>query len=532
MMEPDEVTARDEKLTRRDREMIAPFLTALETAKNETEIERLCNDALDLIKDEAISRSRKKPKELNPNTASKICTRFRKAIADWQKGNMTGVSFPASESEEKSGYAYRGRCHLALNYLKFPTEFYQLAIAPSQSKRETRRAEQELVTVSQIERYLETTDKLLDSHDWQELLVGIIAATGRRFSEGIKTGIFEPVSRYQLRFKGQLKHGRSDYEMPCLIDATRLTEALRRLRKMPEMVEISDQSLQEIASGKNTIANRIVSQAYKFWPRLSGDKGRVGKVEDEDRLVGTLSTRTLRYAYAAISCYFFKPPRQDYLQFITHNLGHQSDMAAFSYVAFIPGDEAGNPLTTGIKIDELNEEATPMTPQRITYKANPEDKQRLDELQQAWGLNSQQETLSKVLRLAELSMALGKDDAPDPDEAKQQINAEIERKPYRTPTQMSAEERIDKTVKAIAHYNDLQGENQHRWYIATSIVSQVSGSRSDKIKAYFDTYCQQIDYYNDKYNLGKYHNRGRGKITDHPAVVRQIESIVSELLTF
>lgn len=524
MMNPDEVTARDEKLTDRDRSVIAPFLTALETAKTEKEIERICNDALDLIKDEAISRSRKKPKELNLNTASKICTRFRKAIADWQRGNMSGLSYLASESDAKGGYAYRGRCHLALNYLKFPTEFYQAAIAPSQNKRESRRAEQEVVTVSQINQYLEVTDRLLNSYNWQELLVSIIAATGRRFSEGIKTGIFEPVSRYKLRFKGQLKHGRSDYVMPCLIDATRLAEALRRLRKMPEMIAISDQSLQDIASGKNSVVNSIVSEVYSFWPALPASKGRTN---DEGK--GTLSTRSLRYAYAAIVCYFFKPPRQDYLQFITHNLGHQSDTAAFSYVAFIPCDEAGTPLTTGIKIDELTQEATPMTPQRLSYKITPEDKQRLDELQNLWGLNSQQETLSKVLRLAELSMALGKDDAPDPDEAKQQINEEIERKPYRTPTQMSAEERIDKTVRAIAAYNDLQGENQYRWYIATSIVNQVSGSRSDKIKAYFDTYSQQIDYYNHKYNLGKYHNRGRGKITDYPEVLTQIHAIMNEL---
>jgi DnaJ-domain-containing protein 1 len=523
-MNPDDVTAQDEKLSLRDRETIAAFLTALEAASNEKEVKKLCDDTLELIKNDALSRSRKTPKELNPNTASKICTRFRKAIADWQPGHLTGFSMPASEAEQKNGYAYRGRCHLAFNYLKFSPDFYNAAIAPTQQKRESRRAEREPITKAQIEQYLQTTDRLLDSHDWRELVTGIIAATGRRFGEGIKTGVFEPVSRYKLRFQGQLKQGQGDYEMPCLIDATRLTEALRRLRKMPEMAELSDQSLQEIASGKNKIVNRIVSEAFSFWPPLPASKGRT---DNEGK--GTRSTRTLRYAYAAIACYFFKPPRQDDLQFIKHQLGHSSDTAAFSYVAFLACDEAGYPLTTGIKIDELEQDATPMTRQRLSYKISPEDKQRLDELQQVWGLHSQQETLSKVLRLAELSLALGKDDAPNPDEAREKINEEIERKPHRTPTQMSAEERIDKTVRAIAHYNDLQAENQHRWYIATSIVSQVSGSRSDKIKVYFDTYSQQIDYFNDKYNLGKYHNRGRGKITDHPQVVSQIEAIMNNL---
>jgi hypothetical protein len=65
--------------------------------------------------------------------------------------------------------------------MNYPPEFDAARKKPTEDRKNEQR--RNLSPINCIDKYVETIEKLLDSYDYRELAVGLIAATGRRMSE-------------------------------------------------------------------------------------------------------------------------------------------------------------------------------------------------------------------------------------------------------------------------------------------------------------------------------------------------------------
>ena len=243
----------------RDEEFFSLFLTELKELNSESAIELLCKDWMLKIKDYCTQLSRNTDNDgnkiLSINTYNDKLSTFRGMILYWQRSiSLTNSnSYKAVGSDKEK--AFRGRIHHAFKYLKETSEFYRDRTTKTLEKSENRLQESEAITLEIVEQYIATATKLITSYDWREVVTGIIALTGRRFGEGMKTAKFEPTSLYKLRFTGQLKHGIADYEMFSLIESHLITSELDRLRDMPEIKALKAEDVEQITNDKNSTVN-------------------------------------------------------------------------------------------------------------------------------------------------------------------------------------------------------------------------------------------------------------------------------------
>lgn len=98
------------------------------------------------------------------------------------------------------------------------------------------------------------------------LALGIAMATGRRAVEVLKQGRFKKVGDFELEFSGQAKQRAgvdysSSYRIYTLLDADTVLDAIKRLRAMPEVIDLQDKDNTEInrrtAKTLNTLTKRI-----------------------------------------------------------------------------------------------------------------------------------------------------------------------------------------------------------------------------------------------------------------------------------
>ncbi|HLO87783.1 MAG TPA: protelomerase family protein [Nostocaceae cyanobacterium] len=510
---------------RRDEEFFKPFLDEVGQLKGESAIEALCKDWMPKIKEYCTQLSKKVDdsgnKILSINTYNDKLSNFRKMILAWQKSiSLTKDNSYKAEGKDKSN-AYNGKIHYAWKYLKESTEFYKERTTQTLQKSENRLQESEAITLEIVEQYIATATKLINSYDWREVVVGIIALTGRRFGEGMKTAKFEPTSLYKVRFTGQLKHGVEDYEMFSLIESHIVAKELDRLRNMPEIKALKAEDIEQITNDKNSTVNSCIKEHFgSFVPVLPEDKG-----------TGSLSSRSLRYLYAAIAAYWFKPPRKTGVAFYREQLGHISKTASLSYVAYEVCDSQGIPLTTGVNIKMLETAPATIEKKETRLRITEEQKQKLDQWQSEWGLETQAELMEQLIKYAELGMRKApvvqteeteeKQETPatKPTENTQDVDLEgltLEELNTKYKTHPgSAEERMRRAVQAIMDYNDfVAAEQSQKWRITTSIIAQLSGSRSDRIKDFFNKHETWINDHNNKYNFTAYHNKGKGDIAE------------------
>ncbi|OKH29695.1 hypothetical protein NIES2119_32045 [[Phormidium ambiguum] IAM M-71] len=160
---------------------------------------------------------------------------------------------------------------------------------------------------------------LLDSDHWPTLSAALIALTGRRPTEVVWCGRFEAASDYTLMFSGQLKKGNIEtpsFEIPTLIEANRVLDAIARLSQIQKIIEI--RSLPEAVLAGNA-SNKMIN--YQVRAHFSG------LLEAPPRNDGTtkLSGSNLRAAYGKIATYFYCPPTAEPIFYCGKILGHQTD---------------------------------------------------------------------------------------------------------------------------------------------------------------------------------------------------------------
>ncbi|MDJ0903120.1 MAG: protelomerase family protein, partial [Xenococcus sp. MO_188.B8] len=402
--------------------------------------------------------------------------------------------------------------------------------------------------------YQSVIEQLLESREWREVAVGLIAATGRRATEILKTAEFNQIGQFEVKFSGQLKakgEERKPYPTFTLLESNKVCDALFRLRRMPEIKELKKKTASEIDSGCNTTINRLVVE--KFFPIIQPPTGE-----------SQLSTKNLRASYAAIAIYLFCPWQQEPSQFITEKLGHTSDATASNYQDYQVVDNNGKPLTRGAWVERIGEKMTKTTQQLVHTSRMLVAKEVRDALsdQDFLPFPDYASRMEELLRLARIGKQFESGELSNevvvekvvekivevPVEVKDKVQANkptpSKTKYDKRPEDMTNEElfganlpnsgheKIRRAVAAVKSYNeDRGGDKANMWAINIRTLKDLTNCRTEIVDKYFrsdegieelgirfplseDGRTKVVIGYNEMMGLSRYHNRGRGSITE------------------
>jgi hypothetical protein len=280
-------------------ELALHFVDRLQHCQSETEAKALCQAEMDLLEEGYPIAS----------VANKYLPEWRKVIEQAVDDGRLSTQ-PLEPNEFGKQYP-----HWGLKYLLYPNSVQRglkekTTIANNQK--------QDNLKPVRVDRFIQTARDLLASRSPQEWEAGLLALTGRRFSEIAAKGTFEKVDHpYAIAFKGQLKRGMRDpddeptYTIATLVEATEIIEALERFRAHPRVQELIDLDPVQINSRFNGSVRYHIRQRFEHThliPVLAGEK--------------TVSAHNLRGVYATIATHFFCSPNQATHRFVQMHLGH------------------------------------------------------------------------------------------------------------------------------------------------------------------------------------------------------------------
>ena len=288
------------KLTKLEREALADsFIEMLGYCESEEDCITLCQAELALLEKGYPQKS----------IASQYLPQWRKAIA----AAVEDGRLPRMDLEPNAfGKVYE---HWALYHLLYPNETYKAQKTATTTANNTK---QDNLQPVRADRFISTARKLLKGESAQEIAAGLLALTGRRFSEIIAFGeFFDTDHPYAIAFKGQLKKGlleRDDAEtflIATLVEKAEVLDALEQLREHPRIQELKGMDPDEINSKFGSSVKHHIRkhfQTTKLVPILPGEKA--------------VSAHNLRGVYGTIAIHFFCPPTQNPHRFIQAHLGH------------------------------------------------------------------------------------------------------------------------------------------------------------------------------------------------------------------
>lgn len=544
------------------------FLKGLQPLKSKEEIEAYCVEQkagfeAD-VKRKSEEKAKKQGKEASEisqlNAATTHMSQIRNAIKSWQQSiDLTeSNSYP---QKTKDGIVNQ---HFALLFMNYSKEEHEKRMQLTKEKKDNQR--RNLEPINCLDKYQETIETLLESHDYRELAVGLIAATGRRISEILSTAVFTQIGQFEVGFEGQLKAKgeRKEYPAFTLVESAKVIDGVLRLRRMPEIKEMKQWVLFEIDSGKNSTTNTKVRE---FFAHL------INPPCGEENL----SSKNLRAAYAAIAIYLFCPGKHSESLFIKERLGHTGDATASNYEDYQVVDTNGNQLPRGVWVERIKEE--PSQPKQIesnvrlritagakevindqAFLTYPDQLSRVEELIRLARIGKQYEEgllVKEVIKVVEVEK---------PVEVIKEVVKEVERiveKPLEVIRQAkrelegveqveevspvesvkpveevkpvssrfeemsneelrgcqapgSALEKIRRSVRAIKVYNEQQAEKKAQWAINVSTLEDLSGCHSKAVKDYLesDEGRLRVKDYNLEKGFGFQQNRGKGSIKD------------------
>ncbi len=303
-------------LEERWRELL-PKLAQL-TAAQEEEVARLCEAEIEAWK--------RRPDIQKLSSLRPVMTATRKAIRE---------QLPVTP-ENRWRNARTGEYeHIALKYMNFSVEEWAELNALSQKNFEERLHNQQLIANPDV--LVARAEKLLHSNRWDDLVVGLALATGRRLTELLKTGRFFPKSLYTVMFDGQLKRrdiALKPYEIPVLVSAELVLTAWRRLRSLEDCTTLENEAVaQKYSRAASEHTNRVFAGLI---PQRSPEQA--------------LHTHTLRAIYARIAVLWFCPVQVVFSVYASLILGHyfikderqQRDaLATEHYFDYVIGDGNG-----------------------------------------------------------------------------------------------------------------------------------------------------------------------------------------------
>jgi hypothetical protein len=299
--------------------LIAAFIGDLKELQDQESIQARCQEEIAML-EEGYPRV---------TIASRILAPYRRAI----RAAVEAGTLPLTED---TSYPLDGGSeHAALVYLKYDREVYEELRQDTKSTNNARLDDLQPIVVDS---YLAKVTTMLADSDPLILTAAIAAATGRRHTEVVARGVFEPTAHpYVLRFAGQQKkHGdTAPYDILTLVPASSILAALARLRAHPYVAPLAEHEVNDsVVRGFNVQVNREVKTHFE-------DTGLVPKIAGAQ----TVSIHRLRGIYGAIAVHLWCPPSQHESRFMQHYLGHEENSQAtehYQHYRLLDGD--GQPL--------------------------------------------------------------------------------------------------------------------------------------------------------------------------------------------
>ncbi|MGK7888060.1 MAG: protelomerase family protein [Leptolyngbyaceae cyanobacterium] len=284
------------KLSKQERaELIEWFIIDLKGCESELQCQQRCHAELQLLEEGYPVKS----------IAAQYLPQWRKAIEQAvADGNLPTMELPPTEH----GIVYP---HWALVHLRYDNQIYQ-AINEDVAKANNKR--QDNLQPVHPHRFIQTAVKLLDSDDFRDVAAGLLALTGRRFSEIISKGTFEPTTHpYILQFTGQLKKKleAETYTIATLSPAEEIIQSIATFRSHKRIKELAMLDPAAINSRINSSVRERIQRAFQA-------TGTVPILDGEE----SVSAHNLRGVYAAVAIYLWCPPNQATHRFIQAHLGH------------------------------------------------------------------------------------------------------------------------------------------------------------------------------------------------------------------
>ncbi len=288
------------KLTRQERsELALHFVDRLAQCDTEEEAIALCNDEIELLEEGYPVGS----------IANQYLPEWRKAISlALEEGRLRKQNLEPNEF----GKVYQ---HWGLKYLLYPNEVHK---ALKEKTTAANNQKQDDLQPIRANRVIAKAKALLDGETPYDWAVGLLALTGRRFSEIVAKGEFKPTPHpYAIAFRGQLKKGIQNLEeaqtflIATLIESDKVLAALDKFRSHPRIQELAELSPDDINSRLNTSIRHHIKREFEdteIVPVLAGEK--------------SVSAHNLRGIYAEIAVHYFCPPNQGTHRFIQAHLGH------------------------------------------------------------------------------------------------------------------------------------------------------------------------------------------------------------------
>jgi integrase len=297
------------KLSRNERsELILHFIDRLQQCQSEADAKALCEAEISLLEEGYPV----------PSIANQYMPEYRKAIAQAvEEGRLPKRELPPNEF----GKVYP---HWGLYYFIYPNAVQK---AIKEKTTVSNNQKQDDLQPFRPDRFLAKASDLLNSSHLYDWAVGILATTGRRFSEVVAKGDFSATGHpYAIAFRGQLKKGiqklteAETFLIATLVETERVLAAINKFRAHPRLQELANLSPDEINSRLNTSVRSHIKQHFEdteILPILTGEKA--------------VTAHNLRGAYAEIAVRFFCPPNQGTHRFVQQHLGHiigESELAS------------------------------------------------------------------------------------------------------------------------------------------------------------------------------------------------------------
>ena len=296
-------TGKRTKLTDAEQtHLIEAFVERLRNLTTEAEIKALCESELALLEEGYSKSVVSKDRLRHYRKAIKV------AIGDGRLPMTEETSRVYTYTPHDSNELVEAHDHRSIDYLKYDAATYRTIAEESATRNNEKQDHLKAVSLTA---YMAKAIELLQSSDPFEMVVGIVAVTGRRFSEAVGGGMEPTDQPYWVSFTGQLKkRGEADsYLIPCLVPAADVVAALDRFRSHPRIARVVKMTPQDI---NRSLANSVKLAVQRHFtgivPTLEGESG--------------LTVHNLRGVYSEIAVHYFCLPDRGVARFVQETLGH------------------------------------------------------------------------------------------------------------------------------------------------------------------------------------------------------------------